>query len=123
MFTITSVPRFGTVNISAPLGPGQVERITILSDDINITTFANNTLWLYIDDQQVCATSICIMTGVGQCDHVDGPCSGIHVGTTRIDFTISEVYDYETSFALLVQNMESPDPITMCAVLKGRVGR
>ena len=123
MQTAVDIPRNGYFGIPAPSGPGQVERTTILSDDSNIATFTNNTIWLYIDDLGVFAGPVCIIGGVGEYDHVDGPCSGIHAGTTRIDFTISEVYDYETSFALLVQNMESPDPITMCAVLKGRVGR
>ena len=123
MHILVSRLRYETAWISAPSGPGQVERITILSNDSNIATFTDNTIWLYIDDLEVFAGPVQIIGGVREYDHVDGPYSGIHAGVSGIDFAISEVYDYETSFALGLQNMTSQEPLTVRMLLKGRVGR
>ena len=123
MQSTVDIPRNGYFGISAPSGPGQVERITILSNDYNIDTFTSNLIWLYIDDQNVYEGTISLLGSVGQYAHVDGPYSGIHVGASGIDFTISEVYDYETSFQLWIQNYTSPAPMSARFLLKGRVGR
>jgi len=118
-----SLPRNDYASISAPTGPGQVERITILACDTNIATFTSNFIWLYIDDQGIFVGGIWSIGSIWQYAPVDGPYSGIHVGATGLDFTISEVYDYETSFRLTMLNVTSPDPMAFTFVLKGRVGR
>ena len=123
MQTVGNLHRNDYASISAPTGPGQVERITILASDTNVVTFTSNNIWLYIDDQVIYAGGIYTIGGVWQYAPVDGPYSGIHVGAEGLDFTISEVYDYETSFRLTMQNVTSPESMPFRFLLKGRVGR
>ena len=58
MVTRGSLHRNDYTSISAPTGPGQVERITILPYDTKIDTFTANTIYLYIDDQEIFADGI-----------------------------------------------------------------